>query len=74
MAEITVLCEHLQAPSMCKDCRIARLEAEVAALKAQVERLSAPVSIREYLKYGIWEGMKISVNALITARKEAGND
>ena len=37
MAEITVLCEHLQAPSMCKDCRIARLEAEVAALKAQVE-------------------------------------
>ena len=37
MAEITVLCEHLQAPSMCKDCRIARLEAEVAALKAQAE-------------------------------------
>ena len=37
MAEITVLCEHLQAPSMCKDCRIARLEAEVAALKAQAD-------------------------------------
>ena len=52
----------------------AQLALEVAALKAQVERLSAPVSIREYLKYGIWEGMKISVNALITARKEAGND